>query len=378
MTLRRWLLALGAFFALAVAIAGCGSGVPSDAVANVSGNPITTRAFNHWMYVAAKGEAQSSQGAPVIAPTDPPDFTGCISQVRQQDPSLAKVSDKQLKATCKQLFTSLNSQVLDFLIRAYWYQAYAAKHNVTVSNSAVQAAFNHDKAAQFGSSPSKFQSFLSQSGQTVQDVIYRVRVNLIYQKLVNKETQPVSTSEINAYYAAHSSQFGTPESRDLRIVLTKTQSQANAAKSALSGGQSWTSVAKKYSIDSATKDKGGQLNNISQGQEDQTLNNAAFSGHVGKLQGPIKSQFGYYLVEVTKINKATQKSLADVSSTIRQTLTAQNKQTAANTVDAKAKKEYLSQTKCLSDYMMVDCSGYKAPKKSPTSTTDRDHGVITG
>lgn len=369
MTFRRWLLALGAFFSLAVAIAGCGSDVPSGAVASVSGNPITTRAFNHWMYVAAKGEAQSSQGTPVVAPTDPPDFTGCVSQVRQQDPSLAKVSDKELKATCKQLFTSLNTQVLDFLIRAYWYQAYAAKHKVTVSNAAVQTAFNHDKAAQFGSSAAKFQSFLSQSGQTVQDVIYRVRVNLIYQKLINKEVKPVSNSEVAAYYAAHASQFGSPESRDLRIVLTKTQSEANAAKSALQSGQSWNTVAKKYSIDSATKDKGGLLTNITQGQEDQALDKAAFSASAGKLEGPIKSQFGYYLVEVTKINKATHKSLAEVTPTIKSTLTAQSRQTAANTVDANAKKAYLSQTKCLSDYMMVDCSGYKAPKKSSTTST---------
>lgn len=367
MTFRRWLLALGAFFSLAVAIAGCGSAVPSGAVVSVAGNPISTRAFNHWMYVAAKGSAENSSGQPTIAPTDPPDFKGCIAQVRQQDPSLSKVSDKELKATCKQLFTSLNSQVLDFLIRAYWYQAYAAKHHVSVSNTAVQSAFNHDKVAQFGSSSSKFQSFLSSSGQTVGDVVYRVRVNLIYQKLINKETKPVSNSEVNAYYAAHASSFGTAESRDFRIVLTKTKSEADAAKSALSGGQSWTSVAKKYSIDTATKDKGGLLSNITQGQEDQTLNKVAFSANVGKLEGPISSQFGYYLVEVTKINKATQKSLADVSSQIRQTLTAQNKQAAANTVDAAAKKEYQSQTKCLSAYMMVDCSGYKAPKSSSTS-----------
>jgi foldase protein PrsA len=369
MTFRRWLLALGAFFSVAVVIAGCGSRVPSGSVVDVAGNRITKRAFDHWMFIAAKGQTQSNPGAPLVVPNDPPDFNGCVSQVRKQVPNLAKVPDKQLKATCKQLFTSLSTQVLDFLIRAYWYQADAAKHHITVSTAAVHKAFDRDKTAQFGSSPSGFQSFLKQSGQTTQDVLYRVRVNLIYQKLVNKEVKPVTKSEINAYYAAHASQFGTPERRDLRIILTKTQSAANAARSALSNGQSWTTVAKRYSTDSATKNKGGRLANVSQGQEDQALDQAAFSAPTGKLEGPIKSQFGYYLVEVTKIHKATHEPLAKALPTIKQSLTLQARQSAQNTVDKRARKEYLSKTKCLSAYMMNDCSGYKPPKGAKGSTS---------
>jgi foldase protein PrsA len=362
MNFRRWLLALGAFFSLAVVVSGCGSSVPSGSVVDVSGNTITTRAFNHWMYVAAKGQTQSNPGAPLVVPNDPPDFNGCVVQVRKEVPTLAKVPTKQLKATCKQLFTSLSSQVLDFLIRAYWYQADAAKHHVSFSNTAVQSAFNHDKTAQFGASQAGFQRFLTQSGQTMEDVLYRVRVNLIYQKLVNKELKPVTNSEVGAYYAAHASQFGTPESRNLRIVLTKTKSAADAAKSALANGQSWTTVAKRDSIDSATKNKGGQLTNVTQGQEDQALSNAAFAAPVNKVEGPIKSQFGYYLVEVTQIHQPTHVSLAKARPTIMQTLTLQARQSAQSTVDTRARKEYLKQTKCLSDYMMNDCSGYKPPK----------------
>ena len=81
MKFRRSILALGAFFVLAVAVAACGSNVPGDSVADVAGNPVTTQAFNHWMYVAAKGNAaQSGPGAPVVVPTDPPAFKGCIAQ----------------------------------------------------------------------------------------------------------------------------------------------------------------------------------------------------------------------------------------------------------------------------------------------------------
>src|SRR5437016_11827566 len=121
----RYTLALGAFFVLAAGVSACGSGLSGDSVATMAGNSISTGAFNHWMYVAAKGQASQSPGAPVIVPNDPPDFKSCIAQARKEIPTLASTPAKQLKADCGQLFTSLSSQVLDFLIKAYWYQAQA-------------------------------------------------------------------------------------------------------------------------------------------------------------------------------------------------------------------------------------------------------------
>jgi hypothetical protein len=135
------LTALGAFFVLAIAVAGCGSGVPGNSVADVAGNPITTQAFNHWLFVAAKSQAAQNPGGPVIVPNDPPQFSGCVAQVRRQIPSLAKTSTKQLRADCKQLFTSLSSQVMDFLIKGYWYQAEAARDHINVTDAQVQQAF---------------------------------------------------------------------------------------------------------------------------------------------------------------------------------------------------------------------------------------------
>ncbi len=60
----------------------------------MAGNQVSAQAFNHWIYVAAKGNAAQSPGAPVIVPNDPPDFKNCIAQVRKQIPSLAK-TDRQ-------------------------------------------------------------------------------------------------------------------------------------------------------------------------------------------------------------------------------------------------------------------------------------------
>jgi foldase protein PrsA len=367
----RSILALGAFFVvLATAIAACGSsggsgaGIPGDSVAVVAGNPITTRAFKHWMFVAAQGQAAQSPGSPVIIP-DPPNYTRCMADARKQIPSLAKTPAKTLKTDCSQLFTTLSGQVMDFLIKAYWYQADAHKLGINITPAQVQKALATAKKSQF-STDAQFQTFLKTSGQTLNDILFRVRVNQIFQKLTARHPTKVTPAAIAAYYNSHKSQFGTPETRNMEIVLTKTQAQANAAKAALQGGQSWKAVAEKYSID-PSKSTGGVLNGVTAGQQDSALSKAAFAAPVNKLVGPVKSQFGYYLIKVTKVNPATQRSLAQSTALIKQTLQSQLTTQSQTAVDNHAKKDWLKKTSCRKLYAMADCNGYKAPKTSTTS-----------
>ena len=126
-------------------------------------------------------------------------------------------------------------------------------------------------------------------------------------------------------------------------------------------------MAKKYSTDPTTKNKGGVLTNVTAGQQDAALSKAAFAAPVNKLLGPIKGQFGYYVLEVTKITPATQKTLAQTSATIKQTLTTQLATAAQTAVDNQAKKAWLSKTTCRALYAMADCKGYKAPKTTTTT-----------
>jgi foldase protein PrsA len=368
MKVRSSFLALGAFFVIAVGMAGCGSGVPGDAVVNVAGNPISTQAFNHWMYVAAKSQAAQSPGSPVIVPNDPPNFTTCVAQARADVAALAKAKTATVRSECQQAFNALKSQVLDFLIKAYWYQADAAKMGIKVSNAEVQQQFDAAKKSQFGSNASGFNTFLSETGQTVDDVVFRFRVNAILQKLIAKHAKNVTPADIQSYYNNHLSQFGTQATRNMKIVLASSAANADAAKKALQSGQSWATVVKKYSTDPTTKKTGGVLNGVTKQQEETALADASFSAPVNVLMGPVKGQFGYYVFEVTKINPSTQQTLAQATALIKQQLSSQSQTSAQTAVDTKAKKDWLSQTTCVAAYAMADCKGYKAPKTATTGT----------
>jgi foldase protein PrsA len=369
MRFHKLVLALGAFFVFAVGLTACGSGLPGNSVADVAGNPITTQAFNHWMFVAAKSQAANNPSQPVIVPSDPPNFDKCVAQVRAAIPALAKTATKTLRSDCKQLFTQLSTQVMDFLIKSYWYQADAVTAHVKVTDAQIQQQFTKDRQQAY-KTQAAFQSFLNSTGQTLQDILYRVRLNLIYTKLLKQHSSTVTPAQIQAYYNSHTSSFGTPQSRDIRIILAKTQAQANAAKAALSSGQSWTVVAKKYSTDSTTKNNGGLLVGVTKGQQDAALDSAAFSAPANKLLGPVKAQLasGYYVFEVTKIKPAVQETLAQATPQIQQQLNTQAQTSAQTAVDNQAKKRWQSHTNCRQYYAMRDCNGYKATSTSSTAT----------
>ena len=365
--------------AVAIGVAACGGGssVPSGAVASVAGNPITTQAFDHWMFVAAKSNATQSGQTSVIVPNDPPDFKGCIKQVREQLPSLASTRDATLKADCGQLFNELSSQVMDFLIKAYWYQADAYKLGIRVTDAQVNKAFAQAKKGQF-TSANQYKAFLTETGQTNADILFRVRVNKVYNDLLKRDTKKVTPAAISDYYNAHKSEFSTPESRNLRMVRTNSEATASQALAALKSGHSWQTVAAKYSVDTSTKSTGGLLMDVTNGEEEHALNQVAFSAPVNQVKGPVHGTFGWYVVEVVKVNSATTQPLSKAQPTIKQLLSSQYG-TAANTaVNTLSKKNFGSRTLCRSQYSMADCHGFKpkatttapvSPTPTPTTTT---------
>jgi foldase protein PrsA len=377
----RMITALGAFFVVGIVVAACGSSssVPAGDVAVVAGNPISTQAFNHWMYVADKGNALE-QGSPVIVPTDPPNFTGCIAQIRSQIPTYAKTPAATLKADCKELFTSLDATVMDFLVKAYWYQGTAYKDGIKVTAKELTAAFKTAQQQEFPTT-AEYNDFLEETGETRQDIDFRLRVNTVFQKLIAKHVPKLTPALISKYYNAHLSSFSTPESRNVEIIQTADTStgkrQIAAAEAALKSGESWATVAKKYSTNAATKSTGGVLKDLTSEQEEAAVSKVIFAAPVNQLKGPVKGTFGYYLVEVQKINPATKTSLTAATKQIKSTLTTQYDNTAETTINAAAKKQWGSETRCKALYSMADCAGYVAPKTTTTAAATTPAAAAT-
>jgi foldase protein PrsA len=361
----RILLALGAFFVPVMIVAGCG-GVPGDSVATVDGNSIEKSDFTHWMNVAAKTSGQNT-----VVP-DPPNYTACVANKKKTAPKPAKgqpnTTDAQYKTQCKQEYEGLRNQVVQLLVSFKWIQGEAKDLGVNVTDAEVKKSFDQQKKQSFPKD-ADYQKFLKTSGQTNDDIMERVKLDLLSNKIRDKVTKgkdQVSAAAIAAYYNKNKARFAQPEQRDIRIVLTKAKAKADQAKAALASGDSWKSVAKKFSVDTQSKSQGGKLPPVSKGQQEKALDDAIFNAKKGKLTGPIKTQFGYYDFVVDKVTPASQQSLQQATPTIKQLLAAQNQQKALDAFVKKFRDKWRGKTECSDAYKTPDCKN--GPKATPTPT----------
>ncbi|PHS58566.1 MAG: peptidylprolyl isomerase [Sulfurimonas sp.] len=83
-----------------------------------------------------------------------------------------------------------------------------------------------------------------------------------------------------------------------RHILVDTEEKCNELKIEIQNGASFEDVAKENS-NCPSKAKGGDLGKFGPGQMVPEFDEAVFNGDVGVLYGPIKTQFGYHLLEVT-------------------------------------------------------------------------------
>ncbi len=367
----RSLSALGAVLFALVGISACG-GISGDAVVQVGGTAITKDAFNHWMEVASASNKVAGSSEKTVVP-EPPEYTACIAHLKATSAKPAKGESvptaAKLKTECQTQYKALQSEVLGFLISSQWVLSEASAMSVKLSDKEVHKEFTKIKSTQFPKA-SEFEKFLATSGQTVSDLLLRVKLNLLSQKIqkqVIKSKGTVTQAQVQKYYEENKSKFGTPEKRNVRIILTKTEAAAASAKKEVESGKSFASVASKVSIDPTSKANGGLLKEVVKGEEEKALDEAIFSAKANVLGGPVKTPFGYYVYEVVSSTAGTQEPLSKVQSEVKQQLISTGQQTALSKFVKEFKKKWLAKTECRSGFVVADCKGYKAPKSSGTA-----------
>ncbi|HLP82598.1 MAG TPA: peptidylprolyl isomerase [Nitrosomonas sp.] len=84
-----------------------------------------------------------------------------------------------------------------------------------------------------------------------------------------------------------------------RHILVKTEEQCNQLKTDIENGAEFAELAQQHSLCPSGKE-GGDLGEFGPGQMVKEFDTVVFSAPVGEVQGPVKTQFGYHLVEVTQ------------------------------------------------------------------------------
>lgn len=130
-------------------------------------------------------------------------------------------------------------------------------------------------------------------------------------KAVIGQNLTVEESRLQELYAEYTESFIADETRNTRHILLNTggdnDDSAQKAKiedlaSQIAAGADFVELAKTHSQDPGSAANGGSLGDVARGEMVEEFNDAMFSLAEGEVSTPIKTEFGYHLIQVVKIN----------------------------------------------------------------------------
>ncbi|MBK9967513.1 MAG: SurA N-terminal domain-containing protein [Holophagales bacterium] len=137
----------------------------------------------------------------------------------------------------------------------------------------------------------------------------------------------VTDADIAAEYSKNLDTYKKGEEATVRHILYKAdgtpasdaaaREKADSAVKRLKGGADFATLAKAESEDPGSKASGGDLGAISRGRMVKEFEDAAFGAAQGEIVGPVKSPFGFHVIQVTAKSAERVQPLFEVSASIR-------------------------------------------------------------
>ena len=330
------LLLLALIAVLAVAACGGGSSsadVPDGAIAVVGDKTVTKEEFDALIEQQKKNaEAQ-----------------------KQDFPAAGTPEYEALKAT-----------LVKSLVEQKEWELEGESMGINVTDQEIETQLEQAKQQNGLTDEQKYQAALVKLGLTDAQVRDRLRTQILTNKIYEAVTKKVTVTDadIQAYYDKNATQYQQPASRDVRHILVKTEAQAQKLHDQIQAGADFATLAKKYTQDTASKPHGGKITAF-KGRTVPPFDEFVFSAKTGELSEPIKTQFGWHIIEVlSAIKPATTTPLDKVKDQIKSTVLQTKQQAALKAWMAGLTAKY------------ADDIAY-APGYAPASATDTTGGTTT-
>ncbi len=163
--------------------------------------------------------------------------------------------------------------------------------------------------------------------------IQQARSAILAQELIRRQIigkTEINDAEARKYYQENKAQFSQPERIKARHILIAVEDPASAdSKKAarekaekilarVRAGEDFAELAKKYSDDPGSREKGGDLGFFSRGQMIEPFEKAAFSLKVGEISGLVESPFGYHIIKLEERQPAQTTPYEKVKEQVRE------------------------------------------------------------
>ncbi|MGG0286949.1 peptidylprolyl isomerase [Peribacillus butanolivorans] len=137
-----------------------------------------------------------------------------------------------------------------------------------------------------------FETALASSGYKSEDDLKRaLKIGMLQEKAAIADIT-VKEAEVKKAYEDYKPQIKA------RHILVKDKKTADEVKAKLDKGEDFAKLAKEYSTDTGTKDKGGELGWFGKGEMVPAFEEAAYKMKKDEISAPIKSDYGYHIIQL--------------------------------------------------------------------------------
>ena len=284
----------------------------------------------------------------------------------EQQKKSAEAQKQDFPAPGTAQYEALKAADVKGLVEQKEWELEAEAMGIQVTDQEIETQLNQVKEQNGLTDEQKYQAELAKAGITDSQVRDQVRFSILTNKIYEAVTKKVTVSDadIQAYYDKNPTKYQQPASREVRHILVKDEALAQKLHDQIQGGADFAALAKKYTQDTASKADGGKFTAF-KGRTVQPFDDFVFSAKTGELSDPIKTEFGWHLIETLgPIKPATTKPLDDVKDSIQGALLTTKQHAAIQAWTAALPAKY------------ADEVAY-APGYAPASATDTSGGTTT-
>jgi parvulin-like peptidyl-prolyl isomerase len=227
-------------------------------------------------------------------------------------------------------YKALQNQAVQYLVQQEKYRQAADQMDIKIEEKEIEARLAQVKKQYFGDSQKEYEKNLKQQGLTEEQVRNEIENQLISEKIYEEVTQgvKVTDADIEEHYQKNKKDYRVPSSREVRHILVSSRPLATRLHRQLQNGGNFAALAKRHSKDPGSKANGGKLT-VRKGETVPPFDKAAFSLKKGELSSPIKTTFGWHIIEaLSDVKPPSTTALKDVKEQIRQQLLQEKRQKA--------------------------------------------------
>jgi parvulin-like peptidyl-prolyl isomerase len=230
----------------------------------------------------------------------------------------------------------IGKAVLDQLIGAQLVMQEARRRNLAATEKDVEEQLEAIKKrfpteAEFGSA-------LERNGFTMASLRDVLRTNATQRRVADAVAgRTVTDAEVRAHFDKNRTQYDQPAQLKVSHILFRAtekeqealaQAKARIVQAKLAEGAPFEDMAKQYSDDKASAERGGDLGFVSKGTLVKEFEDAAWALRTGQTSGPVKTQYGLHIIRVVEAKDAEKADFSKAKDQIREQLLAGKREKA--------------------------------------------------